>query len=193
MGLIPLFPISNTCYFFKLHFSYLAPFIYLVCHSVILHNPCGFLSSLVISVWSLIPATPTYSQPLDKTFSIYKQEVLHNVGKILCFQLCCLPTGNETQMCQSLGSLVEVLPFLHTLVLPALDNCMLAPTLRYFQHSNLDIRYKCATDQVFSYWEPEHWLISLTWISTDWLGFLLTCPDLDFCGLDWTWIYAGLN
>ncbi|KAG0713944.1 hypothetical protein GWK47_015085 [Chionoecetes opilio] len=71
-------------------------------------------------------------------------------------QLCCLPTGDKTQMCQSLASLVEALPSLHTLVLPALDDGALAPTLRHFQHSSIDIQYKCATDHVFSYWEPVH-------------------------------------
>lgn len=71
-------------------------------------------------------------------------------------QLCCLPTGNEIQMCQSLASLVEALPSLQTLVLPVLDMYMLARTFKYFQHSSLDIQYKCATDQVFSYWGPEH-------------------------------------
>lgn len=71
-------------------------------------------------------------------------------------RLCCLPSGTEKQMCQSLAALVEELPALDTLVLPALDNFMLAPTLRYFQHSSLDIQYKCATDQVFLHWEPEH-------------------------------------
>ncbi|MPC19195.1 hypothetical protein E2C01_012105 [Portunus trituberculatus] len=71
-------------------------------------------------------------------------------------RLCCLPTGNEMEMCRSLASLVEVLPSLQTLVLPVLDMYMLSRTLKYFQHSSLDIQYKCATDQVFSYWGPEH-------------------------------------
>ena len=45
-GLIALFSISNTWHFFhiKFHFPCLATFIYLVAP----HNPCGFLSFLVI-------------------------------------------------------------------------------------------------------------------------------------------------
>lgn len=80
---------------------------------------------------------------------------LHNMT-FFSFQICCLPTGNEMQMCQSLASLVEALPSLQTLVLPFLDMYMLARTFKYFQYSSLDIQYKCATDQVFSYWGPEH-------------------------------------
>nr|XP_045601712.1 uncharacterized protein LOC123760252 isoform X2 [Procambarus clarkii] len=71
-------------------------------------------------------------------------------------QLCCLPSGTEQEMCTSLARLAQVLPSLRTLVVPALDRFMLYPTLCYFQHSNIEVQHKCATDQVFSHWEPEH-------------------------------------
>lgn len=71
-------------------------------------------------------------------------------------QLCCLPSGTEQEMCLALARLTKTLPCLHTLVVPALDAFMLKPTLRYFQHTNINVQHKCATDQVFSQWEPEH-------------------------------------
>ncbi|ROT68428.1 hypothetical protein C7M84_013418 [Penaeus vannamei] len=71
-------------------------------------------------------------------------------------QLCCLPSGTEQTMCLSLARLADALPSLRTLVVPALDTFLLTPTLRFFQHTSIDIQHKCATDQVFSHWEPEH-------------------------------------
>ncbi|KAK8723976.1 hypothetical protein OTU49_011380 [Cherax quadricarinatus] len=71
-------------------------------------------------------------------------------------QLCCLPSGTEQEMCLSLARLAKALPSLRTIVVPALDKFLLSPTLRYFQHSNIEVQHKCATDQVFSHWEPEH-------------------------------------
>ncbi|XP_042207148.1 uncharacterized protein LOC121855990 [Homarus americanus] len=71
-------------------------------------------------------------------------------------QLCCLPTGTVQEMCHSLACLAEALPSLHTLVIPVLDTAVLFPIQRYFQHSSIEVQHKCATDSVFSYWEPDH-------------------------------------
>ncbi|XP_066973354.1 uncharacterized protein [Macrobrachium rosenbergii] len=71
-------------------------------------------------------------------------------------QLCCLPSGTDSEMCASLVCLADKLPSLQTIVVPALDSFLLSPTLKYFKNSNVEIRHKCATDQVFTHWEPEH-------------------------------------